>query len=618
MSFNTQPSVSLEQIALSFNVPRELAYPILRDFQKWCQLSGEEWAIGRMKDFQVNLIRWLGGLDPMYGTWVALSSDGAPKGHFGGLFRWVAANPTRKRRLMAISFLRMYTFCKSSSVTSKQEAKFLGGVQAEPTPVSVDLVGGLIRGAELLGLRRGRLPFPGPILTMPMSDSKRHPMPDGKTVPETHGVTLSLSFLTQTSLGRELHCKYPDIFKSVMRGVIAKRVGGEIHSHSDNVGKVGFIQEPGYKLRAVANPARVYQRALEPLGRRLFETLQSLPWDCTHNQSLPNLVLQQALRDGRTLHCVDLSGATDYFPLDLQLPLLHYLTLGDPGVSLFEDISKAPWRYGDAFVAWQRGQPLGLLPSFASFALTHGLLLFALNGFRFDNQFFVLGDDVVILDDVLASVYRGVLVELGCPISPNKTLGSHLLGEFAGKVFFKDAVLPQLKWRDPSDESFMDFTRNFGRQAFGLLRKRQRRVAQALQDIPDFLGGLGWNPKGLPLEDRVKKYYDLFDREFPHGCYLMSYDERLRRAFYDEAYHSEAGHFTIEPDRVSGEVTSMLRTFDQNVSALIDSKLPALVRWRNILGPNLFTVDPELGLPQNGVGSSFRRTTLETLEAKLA
>jgi hypothetical protein len=53
------------------------------------------------------------------------------------------------------------------------------------------------------------------------------------------------------------------------------------------IGKIGFIQEPGYKLRAVANPNRVYQLSLEPMAEQLQRVLhEHCSWIVRRTKSL--------------------------------------------------------------------------------------------------------------------------------------------------------------------------------------------------------------------------------------------------------------------------------------------------------------------------------------------
>ena len=210
--------------------------------------------------------------------------------------------------------------------------------------------------------------------------------------------------------------------KLMLGGIIQHEGIPKLDLSKLTAGNIGFIQEPGGKARCVASPFRIYQRVLQPLGDALFSILKDLPWDCTFDQSKAFPVIQKALRKSHTVHCVDLSSATDYFPLDIQMDVLRAIFGSQELIDLFSDLSRAVWRTNKPYqptVGWKRGQPMGLYPSFASFGLTHGLLLLTLSKGYYHGQFFVVGDDVVILDDKLAKAYQEVLKLLECPFSPS-------------------------------------------------------------------------------------------------------------------------------------------------------------------------------------------------------
>jgi hypothetical protein len=346
------------------------------------------------------------------------------------------------------------------------------------------------------------------------------------------------------------------------------------------VGRIGLIQEPGYKLRAVANPGRVFQQALGPFGDSLYRTLKVLPWDCTFDQSKAFPVLQEALSRGDVVHSIDLSGATDYFPLELQVALLKKI-YPHSVVDLFSEISQGTWEMPDGSqVSWKRGQPLGLYPSFGSFALTHGVLLLGLLNKPFNGEFFVLGDDVVILDRNLASDYLALLSSLECPVSETKTITSNSLCEFGGKVITRNRIIPQYKWRNVSDDSFIDIVRNLGPSSVKLLRSRQRKVVQRLAPIPTCLGGFGWNPDGVPLEIRLKEAF-LWEPKEPSSRLTSYTGISIRNLFSSESYTS-----TLKDQ--PGLVCSLNADLDQRSEALTKSMLsPALVPWTHILGKNL-------------------------------
>jgi len=382
-------------------------------------------------------------------------------------------------------------------------------------------------------------------------------------------------------------------------------------------GRIGLIQEPGYKLRAVANPGRIFQQVLKPLGQSIYRFIQGLPWDCTFNQTKAIPVLQEALDQGKMVYSIDLSGATDYFPLKMQEFLLR-LFADNKSVDLFCELSTADWEFPKGpRIAWKRGQPLGLFPSFGAFALTHGFLLLGLLGKDYSNDFFVLGDDVVILDDQLAQDYLCCLQQLGCPVSPTKTLTSNSLCEFAGKVVTKTEVIPQLKWREVSDDSFLDIARLLGPRSISLFRPRQIKVIQELAIVPEFLGGLGWNPKGLPLEDRVKASW-IWSDEKPVD-HLMGYSSLKIKNFMNSNLFGLVTFSNSSNGIIEGT------TLDQRVSLLVDlflgkrfSNFPREILGRNVDLASLNTYGIHVDLPFNpGEGVGLRPSLLDSWEAKL-
>jgi len=125
-------------------------------------------------------------------------------------------------------------------------------------------------------------------------------------------------------------------------------------------------------------------------------------------------------------------------------------------------------------------------------------------------DYVILGDDIAIVGDQLASAYKALMTgTLGCSISESKTLTSSQAAEFAGRLILPDGDIPAFKWREVSDRSFLDVVRSLGPTSKGLLKSRQRRIVNVLAEVPEFLGGLGWNPDGKPLEERIRLAVDL-------------------------------------------------------------------------------------------------------------
>jgi hypothetical protein len=256
---------------------------------------------------------------------------------------------------------------------------------------------------ESMNRRKLKVGTPVPLLFHRGSESKKAPIQNHRSVRQDGAGLSSLSYFASEA-HFELWNKYKSLYGEVTRGVDIPLFFNSIRSqdipHTNEVlgGEVHFLQEPGLKLRSIASPFLVHQAALRPLGSCLYSFMNTLPWDCTHDHTKPVSHVQQHLSSKGKVHSVDLSSATDYFPLEVQVKALQALIGHHPSIDLFIEISRSQWLSTIGMIRWNQGQPLGLYPSFASFGLTHGFLLRYLLGKRYQGQFYVLGDDVIILD----------------------------------------------------------------------------------------------------------------------------------------------------------------------------------------------------------------------------
>jgi hypothetical protein len=621
------------QRAKALSIPKKIYLPIIRKVDKWYKCSGDDWATDRLKAIKLDVIRRRAGMPPI-SQWIAQNSSSF-KGEFGLLERWMSKSDKNFAR--GIQLLQIYTLFFAQGITPKQKEKFLSGVLAEPPlPSAISFVKEIVdKGFDLLPnvVKYKKLDKCQSLTDMLPSPCKRAPLLDG-SVPEVEGIVDSLQFLFETIEGASHYNRFKHThYKFVLDGLWDvlcdpenrrenKDVFKPMKAHgSFLVGRIGLIQEAGRKLRAVANPGRVFQKVLEPFKAAIYRYLETLPFDCTFDQSKAIPVLQDALTHGKTIHSIDLSGATDYFPLELQEHLLLKM-FPKVDVDLFCELSKASWYmplYGE--ISWRRGQPLGLWPSFGAFALTHGTLLLGLLNKEFDNQFFVLGDDVVILDDQLAQDYFQALSLMGCPVSIPKSLHSNSLCEFGGKIITASTVISQYKWRDISDESFLDLAKILGPKSLPLFKPRQVKIIKRLAQIPDFFGGLGWNPKGLSLSERCSDPLS-WDESVPVD-HLMDYSVvRLRNLMASKCYQRTI--FT-KPYGINSLWIDKDRDLDQRSDLLIKKLLPSSL-WRmdkrllgkNIDGVSLALFGEHADLPINTLdGSSLRPSLLQVMEAKV-
>jgi len=152
-----------------------------------------------------------------------------------------------------------------------------------------------------------------------------------------------------------------------------------------------------------------------------------------------------------------------------------------------------------AYIAWKVGQPLGVVASFAAFALTHHAVVRSLwKGDPSAAPYVILGDDLVIADDELAAEYQRVVTEvLGAEISWSKSLRGRV-GEFAGRVIDPSGWEFKLKYFSVNYRTLLSMIDLVGPRALKAMRPTRLRNVLAL--IPTTRTPSGTNPGGFPRE----------------------------------------------------------------------------------------------------------------------
>jgi hypothetical protein len=249
------------------------------------------------------------------------------------------------------------------------------------------------------------------------------------------------------------------------------------------------------------------QYLLGPWAKSLYRALRHIPQDCTFDQEKGANQVIQWLREGRTVYSFDLSSATDRFPLALTRTVLLALS-ESPNmkgwVNTFSILARIPAMVGykgsaKAHIAWKVGQPLGVVASFAAFALTHHALVRSLwRGNPSEAPYVILGDDLVIADDELATSYRRVVTEvLGVEISEAKSLHGRL-GEFAGRIIDPAGWEFKLKYFNLNLRTLRNGIEVIGSRALKAVRATPLRNVIALIPTKRYPSGL--NPGGFPRE----------------------------------------------------------------------------------------------------------------------
>lgn len=552
----------------AFRVPSQTAKLVFEQIESWIQFSGPEWTVSRLKELRVDFVRRTAGLSPV-GSY-AKHSDNSPVGPFRYFFR---SERIKHRSFVknALKSLGIYKSMKADKPTRAQLRKFYESVQRSPSPIGLPL-------SDKTKVQLGNLPSDKtPVMMSVESGYYRNVRPGRKDEFETwinspsrkapgieftepaepdwqprrlpkkkkeRDIELSehlnyLLFPELNALRDRVACMLPGYARDYVRSNFPRlKVPHDLipdmvrefdignYGQFDvpfHVGVISYIQEPGFKLRAVANPARVWQYILAPLGDTLFSMLRRVKSDFTFDQEAGVKKVQSFLQSGDTVHSVDISDATNNFPLSYTISVLQaaFADRSDMGflVNLFRAISSSPWLTPEGrLVQWTVGQPLGLYPSFAAFALSHHALLKTLKE-RVGGSYALLGDDVVIKGEGLHREYLKALKDAEIPVSMQKCIDSSILAEFAGKTITPESVFSGHKYARITPDSFFDLCEELGPRFVKTLPKRYRSVIDRVSFLPQPFG-FGWNPSGVPLADRIKGIEDdyLGGRMFAKAC----------------------------------------------------------------------------------------------------
>jgi len=200
--------------------------------------------------------------------------------------------------------------------------------------------------------------------------------------------------------------------------------------------RLSTVDDKEGKLRVIGICDYWTQTSLKPIHSHLLWVLSCWKSDLTVGQDI------QPFGDiSQNYWSIDLTSATDRFPMALQSLVIERL-FGKGIETAWRDLLVGePFTYKDKQYRYMCGQPMGAYSSWAAFSVTHHLLVqFSAKeaGLRLPFlDYRMLGDDVVIRNDLVAQKYLSNLETLGVDVSPEKTLVASDTFEFAKRVFFK-------------------------------------------------------------------------------------------------------------------------------------------------------------------------------------
>jgi hypothetical protein len=235
------------------------------------------------------------------------------------------------------------------------------------------------------------------------------------------------------------------VYRSIIQGV-NPHVSGWFSSRlieatEANQGKPGVsarlsaIPAPEGKTRVIAKLDYWSQEALKPLHDKIMRVLKRIPRDLTFSQNSSRKVITREV--GNFYWSIDLKSATDRFPILFQFKVLEHL-FGTKFAKRWVDLLNRPYMYGNKMVTYGVGQPMGAYSSWAVFALCHHVVICGAHikaGVPLGKTYCVLGDDVVITNDLVAKYYLESLDRLGVQVSSKKTHKSTFRYEIAKRWY---------------------------------------------------------------------------------------------------------------------------------------------------------------------------------------
>jgi len=206
----------------------------------------------------------------------------------------------------------------------------------------------------------------------------------------------------------------------------------------NGIGKLSIVNDPELKLRIIAQVDYYSQLLLKPIHEKVLKKLSNLPQDRTFTQDPRN----KWSPNGSNFWSLDLSAATDRFPIDLQEKFMSVMFKPHFAPLWRELLTKRVYTYKDKSYMYSVGQPMGAYSSWAVFTMTHHLVVqwaAHLCGREDFTDYILLGDDIVIRDDAVARRYKKIMFKLGVDISEAKSHVSKNTYEFA-KRWFRNGV----------------------------------------------------------------------------------------------------------------------------------------------------------------------------------
>lgn len=225
-----------------------------------------------------------------------------------------------------------------------------------------------------------------------------------------------------------------------------------------SLGQLSIKEEAAGKVRVFAMVDLWTQSCLKPLHSMLFAFLKTLPNDGTFDQFASVKRCQEKVKVSKKSFGFDLSAATDRLPISLQVAILSPI-IGENAANAWKELLTSRSyilnneTYGIHEVKYSVGQPMGALSSWAMLAVTHHFIVqlaYKQSHFKFDwfDGYELLGDDIVIFDERVATQYLSLMEGFGVGINMSKSIISKNESfEFAKVSSLNGQFLSAISWK---------------------------------------------------------------------------------------------------------------------------------------------------------------------------
>jgi hypothetical protein len=504
---------SLTQIFVTQRLPRPSAQHLAETLQRWEQHYGIKWVVDRLKLVRAALL--------------SSNRDGLRTHNDGSLYGAMRpvdrlSQSSRRGAIRADRILRVYGRWEAEKPTELDFQRFANDVRFADYQYTG--TGFPVRSADIRLARscQSRAQF---LREVPNSESKIVPFlreRESEVLPHEHYELLKefcpnlllnhLSFF-QRHVYQEDMDEYSEYAEASYMPIILP------DNPNDVVGKIACLtKDRGLKKRFIANPHRLLQLATSRLQDACARYLRALPESFVFDQDQSVDWVKAQLNEGKLLWSLDLSSATDNFPLAPQVQLLNELFPDlSQDIRLWQDICTSSWLSSseETEIRYGKGQPMGTAPSFAAFTISH--IHFARSCGGNDSNFRVIGDDIVISCPKVAERYMDGMKLLGVEISLMKSLMGDSKAEFAGRIIDEIGLWPVYKaspMRIKSDP--LGMVRQYGLAGLSLIPRARREIVSFAARLPYIGPQHCWDMAALDEINDIDLDLVYQDKEIPY------------------------------------------------------------------------------------------------------